>query len=121
MRCLDIVPPPANAWRHERIKYVTGDVCDEATLDALVEGADCVWHNAAAVGPFHPRELYFKVNYEGSLNVVRACRKAGVPKIVMSSSPSTRWRHGREMAERWPRDSREIAERGPRDCRARCS
>jgi len=50
-----------------------------------------VWHNAAAVGPFHPRELYFKVNHEGTLNVIRACRAAKVPKVVMSSSPSTRF------------------------------
>ena len=75
----------------------------------------CVWHNAAAVGPFHPYDLYpkeiesaaiappthisgvhpdlryFKVNYEGTLNVIRACRAKGVRKIVMSSSPSTRF------------------------------
>ena len=50
-----------------------------------------VWHNAAAVGPFHPRDLYFKVNYEGTLVVIRACKEAGVKKIVMSSSPSTRF------------------------------
>lgn len=91
VRCLDIVPPPPNAWIHPRIEYVVGDVCDAATLDKLVAGADCVWHNAAAVGPFHPKKLYFKVNYEGSLNVLRACKKAGVRKLVMSSSPSTRF------------------------------
>lgn len=31
------------------------------------------------------------MNYEGSLNVLRACKKAGVRKLVMSSSPSTRF------------------------------
>jgi len=50
-----------------------------------------VWHNAAAVGPFHPKELYFKVNYEGTLTLLKACRDAGVRKVVMSSSPSTRF------------------------------
>ena len=91
VRCLDIVPPPSNAWRDPRIEYIVGDICDEATVTRFVTGADCVWHNAAAVGPFHPRDLYFKVNYEGTLNVIRACRDAGVRKIVMSSSPSTRF------------------------------
>ena len=91
VRCLDIVPPPAGAWRHPRIEYVVGDICDAATVARFVAGADCVWHNAAAVGPFHPTELYFKVNYEGTLNVLSACREAGVRKIVMSSSPSTRF------------------------------
>jgi nucleoside-diphosphate-sugar epimerase len=31
------------------------------------------------------------VNYVGTLNVIEACRKHGVGKIVMSSSPSTRY------------------------------
>lgn len=87
----DIVPPPANAWKHEKIEWRIGDITDKKAVEELVEGADCVWHNAAAVGPFHPKPLYFKVNYEGTLNVIDACKKAGVKKIVMSSSPSTRF------------------------------
>lgn len=91
VKCLDVVRPAPHSWHHPKIEYIIGDVCDAQAVDALVAGADCVWHNAAAVGPFHPRDLYFKVNYEGTLNVLRACREAGVPKIVMSSSPSTRF------------------------------
>ncbi|PWU86345.1 putative NAD(P)-dependent steroid dehydrogenase protein [Trypanosoma cruzi] len=60
------------------------------TYQKAVKGADCVWHLAAAVGPFHPRQLYYKVNYEGTKNVIRACKEWGVHKLVMSSSPSTR-------------------------------
>lgn len=91
VRCLDIVPPPENAWRDPRIEYIVGDICDKEVVAKLVEGADCVWHNAAVVGPFHPKPLYHKVNYEGTLCVIHACRAAGVKKIVMSSSPSTRF------------------------------
>mmetsp|Transcript_31555 Transcript_31555/g.92519 ORF Transcript_31555/g.92519 Transcript_31555/m.92519 type:complete len:419 (+) Transcript_31555:71-1327(+) len=87
----DIVPPPVNAWKHDKIEWRIGDITDKAAVEELVQGADCVWHNAAAVGPFHPKPLYFKVNYEGTLNVIDACKKAGVKKIVMSSSPSTRF------------------------------
>ena len=91
VRCLDIVPPPPHAWKDPRIEYVVGSVCDADVMDRFVDGAGCVWHNAAAVGPFHPRPLYFQVNYEGTLNVIRACKAKGVHKIVMSSSPSTRF------------------------------
>lgn len=91
VRCLDIVPPPKNAWYDPRIEYIVGDICDLPTVERFVEGADCVWHNAAAVGPFHPVPLYFKVNHEGTLNVIEACKKKGVKKVVMSSSPSTRF------------------------------
>jgi len=87
----DIVPAPANAWKHPNIEWRVGDITNKSQVEDVVKGADCVWHNAAAVGPFHPRPLYFKVNYEGTLNVIDACKSAGVPKIVMSSSPSTRF------------------------------
>jgi hypothetical protein len=87
----DIVPPPENAWRYSKIEWRVGDICDAAAVRELVQGADCVWHNAAAVGPFHPKALYNKVNHLGTLNVIEACKAAGVKKIVMSSSPSTRF------------------------------
>mmetsp|Transcript_27980 Transcript_27980/g.78255 ORF Transcript_27980/g.78255 Transcript_27980/m.78255 type:complete len:406 (+) Transcript_27980:70-1287(+) len=87
----DIVPPHDKCWKHPRIKWVVGDISDVDALEVAFEGADCVWHIAAAVGPFHPNELYDRVNYYGTLNVINVCKKLGVPKIVMSSSPSTRF------------------------------
>lgn len=89
---LDIVPPPKDvAWQHPNIEWRIGDITDFETCLSVVQGADCVWHNAAAVGPFHPKDLYYKVNYQGTLNIIKACDQAGVTKIVMSSSPSTRF------------------------------
>ena len=87
----DIVPKPADAWDHPSVEYRIGSVADKDAVDAVCKGADCVWHNAAAVGPFHPHQLYFDVNYQGTLNIIDSCKKHGVPKIVMSSSPSTRF------------------------------
>ena len=60
VKVLDIVPPPSHAWQHPSIEYIVGSICDEAAVAKLVEGAGCVWHMAAAVGPFHPRQLYFR-------------------------------------------------------------
>ena len=40
---------------------MTGDISDRETVMDIIEGADCVWHLAAAVGPYHPEEVYFKV------------------------------------------------------------
>lgn len=92
----DIVPRERmkGAWDHPAIEYVVGDITDRAAVDRAIKGADCVWHLAAAVGPFHPRAIYEKVNYHGTLNVIEACRKHGVKKLVMSSSPSTRFEGG---------------------------
>ncbi|KAL3764722.1 hypothetical protein ACHAWU_001552 [Discostella pseudostelligera] len=89
----DVVPPPADAWDHPNIEWRVGDITDKAAVDELlsVPGIGCVWHNAAAVGPFHPKPLYYKVNYEGTLNIIESAKKHGINKIVFSSSPSTRF------------------------------
>ena len=87
----DIAPKPRDALEDARIDYVQGDLRDRDTVFGVVEGADCVWHIAAAVGPYHPVELYEQVNYGGTVHVIDACRHHGCHKIVMSSSPSTRF------------------------------
>lgn len=46
------------------------------------------------VGPFHPKPMYEKVNYEGTLNIVAGCRENGIGRLVMMSSPSTRFQGG---------------------------
>ena len=51
----DLAPKPAAAWNDPRIEYVQGNLCDEAAISAAIEGADCVWHVAALVGPYHPK------------------------------------------------------------------
>jgi nucleoside-diphosphate-sugar epimerase len=91
----DVVPPPSNAdtWDHPNIEWRVGDITDAQAVDDLLSTPNigCVWHNAAAVGPFHPLPLYHKVNYLGTLNILTACRKYNIPKLVFSSSPSTRF------------------------------
>lgn len=87
----DILPQPPDAWQDPRIIYVQGDLRKIVDVENAVKGADCVWHLGAAVGPFHPNHLYEDVNFGGSRHVVEACLSANVPKIVMSSSPSTRF------------------------------
>ena len=71
-----------------------GDITNQAVVDAAfasVKQIDMVYHIAALVGPFHPHELYRKVNYDGTMNILNACRTYKVPKLVNSSSPSTRF------------------------------
>jgi nucleoside-diphosphate-sugar epimerase len=87
----DIAPKPKDAMHRPEIEYVQGDLTDAATVMRLCEGVECVFHIAALVGPYHPREAYRKVNYDGTVNVLNACRAKGVKRIVMSSSPSTRF------------------------------
>ena len=45
----------------------------------------------AYVGLLHPKPLYYKVKHQETPNIINACREAGVKKVVMSSSPLTRF------------------------------
>ncbi|KAG5486694.1 hypothetical protein LSCM1_07947 [Leishmania martiniquensis] len=92
--CFDIVPKEkaVGVWDHPSIEYVVGDITSYSDVSAAVKGSDCVWHLAAAVGPFHPRTLYKRVNHGGTMNVIRACKEHGVKKMIFSSSPSTRFK-----------------------------
>ena len=87
----DIVPPPEDSVKSDRIQYEIGDIRDAKKVAQVCEGAECVWHIAACVGPYHPKQLYFDLNYQGTLNVLEACRRNKINKLVMSSSPSTRF------------------------------
>lgn len=89
----DVVPPPSDAWKHPNIEWRVGDITDKAAVDDLLStpNVGCVWHNAAAVGPFHPKPLYHKVNYLGTINIIESAKKHGINKLVFSSSPSTRF------------------------------
>ena len=87
----DISPKPRDALESTKIHYVQGDLTNLADISAASKDVECIYHIAALVGPYHPKEAYRKVNYEGTLNVLEACKRNGIKKIVMSSSPSTRF------------------------------
>ena len=55
------------------------------------------------MGPYFDHAAYEAVNYRGTLNVIEACRLKGVRKVVMSSSPSTRF-DGRDIEGRAAED-----------------
>lgn len=87
----DVAPKPKDALNSSKVQYIQGDLTKpQSVFDACV-GADCIFHIAALVGPYHSPEAFYAVNYEGTLNVLNAAKKLGIKRIVMSSSPSTRF------------------------------
>ena len=87
----DISPKPKDALDCPQVEYVQGDLTAYDALHAAGAGCDIVYHIAALVGPYHPKQAYRKVNFEGTLNVLQVCAAHGIKRIVMSSSPSTRF------------------------------
>ena len=64
-----------------------GDVTDPASLEKAFEGADVVYHLAGLIDiNVGNDDMVWKVNFEGTKNVVEACKKCGVRRLVYASS-----------------------------------
>lgn len=61
---------------------------DADTLARAVDGCDVVFHTAAKAGIWGKREDFWSANVEATRHVTEACLKAGVPRLVHTSSPS---------------------------------
>jgi len=64
------------------------DLADAQAVARAAEGSDVVFHVAAKAGVWGKRAEFFAANVEGTRNVIQACRAAGVPRLVHTSSPS---------------------------------
>ncbi|MFO1160160.1 MAG: D-erythronate dehydrogenase [Reyranellaceae bacterium] len=72
-----------------RVKVLAGDIANFATVQTIVRGADTVFHFAAVVsaGAEADFDLGYKVNLDGTRNVLEACRASGTnPRVVFTSS-----------------------------------
>jgi nucleoside-diphosphate-sugar epimerase len=72
-----------------QVRFIEGDIRDDAAVAEAIKGADVVFHLAASVG--NKRSIDYplvdaEINVMGTLTVLEAARHAGVRKIVASSS-----------------------------------
>jgi dihydroflavonol-4-reductase len=69
------------------VEVVEGDVRDPESLDNAFRGADLVFHLASVISLLPGRtELLEQVNVKGARNVAEACLRAGVRRLVYTSS-----------------------------------
>lgn len=75
----------------DKIDLIRGDIRDVETVRRAVDGIDYVLHQAAMrsvpMSVENPRP-YNDVNITGTLNLLLACREAGVKRVVFASSSS---------------------------------
>lgn len=78
--------------RNEAAKYRECDITDVDALTSALEDLkpDVVIHTASPVASDHTvnKDLYTKVNVDGTSNVIEASQKAGVKALVFTSSAS---------------------------------
>jgi nucleoside-diphosphate-sugar epimerase len=73
-----------------------GDVADGAAVDEAAAGCDIIFHVAAKAGVGGRYSEYHRANVTGTENVLAACRRHGVRRLVYTSSPSVVF-NGRDM------------------------
>jgi nucleoside-diphosphate-sugar epimerase len=76
----------------KKLSYVRGDVLDRDAVASLVDGADVVLHLAFII--MGGAEESRRVNLDGSRNVFEACVRAGVRRLVYTSSVAAYGFHG---------------------------
>ncbi len=72
-----------------RVRALAGDIANFATVQSVVQGAATVFHFAAVVsaGAEADFDLGYRVNLDGTRNVLEACRALGTnPRVVFTSS-----------------------------------
>jgi dihydroflavonol-4-reductase len=72
------------------VEVATGDLNDPLSLEEALRGCDALFHVAAdyRLGVADPQQLY-RTNVEGTRNVLNAAHRAGVARIVYTSSVAT--------------------------------
>ncbi|HEV2768305.1 MAG TPA: SDR family NAD(P)-dependent oxidoreductase [Acidimicrobiales bacterium] len=77
---------------HREVRVLPGDVRDAERVFTAVDGCDVVFHLAALIGipySYLAPESYVQVNVTGTSHVARACLRAGVSRMVHTSTSET--------------------------------
>src|SRR3990167_2265991 len=71
------------------LNHMVGDITDSVAVDRSVREQDMVIHAAAQIGQHSNRELQTRVNVNGTQNVVAACIKYRIKRLLHVSSIAT--------------------------------
>ena len=96
------IPSALSSTEQAQVNWVQGDILDVVFLAEVMEGCDKVYHCAGLVS-FSPRKVkeLYKINVDGTANVVNACLAAGIKKLIHVSSVASlgRKRNGQTVTE----------------------
>eukprot|EP00056_Hartaetosiga_gracilis_P021770 m.26277 g.26277 ORF g.26277 m.26277 type:complete len:596 (+) comp9256_c0_seq1:25-1812(+) len=86
----------------ERLELVKANLLDAASMEAAVEGADVVFHTAS---PFYntatTRDELTKPAIDGTLSVLRGCKKHDIKEVVLTSSTASIFAKASEKGHVW--------------------
>ncbi|RME98900.1 MAG: NAD-dependent epimerase/dehydratase family protein [Chloroflexi bacterium] len=67
---------------------IRGDLQDAAAVSQACAGVDAVFHVAANAHYWGSWESFYGPNVTGTQNVIAACRRHAIPKLIFTSTPS---------------------------------
>jgi len=70
----------------KNVEIFYGDVTDTSSLENAIKGCDYVFHLAALVYDWGKYEKFYRVNYLGTENVLKAALKANIKKFIHIST-----------------------------------
>ena len=70
------------------VKTIKGDLTIADDVVNAAKGMDAIIHTAAKVGYWGDYEGFHSVNFEGTRNIIEACKKNDIRDLVFTSSPS---------------------------------
>ncbi|MDG5760922.1 NAD-dependent epimerase/dehydratase family protein [Natronococcus sp. A-GB1] len=76
------------------VDWYVGDLFEQGTLEALVDGSDAVFHLAGASLWSADPETVHRVNREGTANLLDACAATDAGRVVFTSTSGTRRPNG---------------------------
>ena len=78
----------AAEYESSQIEVFCGDFCNAAEIEKACDGIDYVVHCGALLKGWGRRSEYIRTNVDGTKNVLDACEKHNVKRLVHTSSPS---------------------------------
>ena len=76
------------------VEIFRGEISDKKIVQNAVKGCDVVFHTAAKAGVAEPYSEYERINFDGTRQIVTACKIHDVKRLVYTSSPSVVFAHG---------------------------
>ena len=70
------------------VEQVQGDIADQKAVAMACKGVDLVFHTAAKPPPWGDYADYYKTNVVGTQNVIDACLRQNVSRLIYTSAPS---------------------------------
>jgi len=70
------------------VEQIQADMADKIAVKNACKGIDAVFHVAAKAGVWGDYAGYFKTNVTGTKNIIAACIKHKVARLIYTSSPS---------------------------------